>query len=412
VNISGSRYNDHEGKPAGMLVVLRDTSDRKRLEVQLQQAQKMEAVGTLAGGIAHDFNNILGIIIGNTDIALYDMPEWNPARHNLDEIRKASFRARDLVKQILAFSRQSVQEKIPLKMSHIVNEALKMLRASLPTTIEIRQDIDPKSGTILGDPTQLHQVLMNLCTNASHAMQEEGGILGVSLVNRDIDRKEAAGYAELKPGPYIRLTVSDTGKGIDPGVIDRIFDPYFTTKGVGEGTGMGLAVIHGIVNKYGGAITVNSGVGKGTTFHLLFPRVEKEVSQEIETPSPLPRGNESILFVDDEKAVVITMQGMLENLGYRVTARTSSIETLQAFRNNPDAFDLVITDQTMPNMTGKELAKKLLQLRPGIPIILCTGYSEQIDAEKAKEMGISAFVMKPIDMSKIADTIRKVLDEK
>lgn len=385
--------------------------EKSNLEAQLQQAQRMESIGTLAGGIAHDFNNIIAAITGYAELVQMDIPEANETSANLNEVLKAANRAKDLVKQILSFSQQSKGEQKPLQISLVAKEALKLLRASIPTTIEIRQDIKKESGTVLADPTQIHQVIMNLCTNAGHAMRENGGVLEVSLVNVDLDVDVAAQYVDLKPGPYARLTVSDTGCGMDHAVKERIFDPFFTTKGLGEGTGMGLAVVHGIVNNHGGAISVNSEPGKGTTFQVLLPRVESRVRLEAEKIEPLSTGSERILFVDDEKALVNIGEQMLKRLGYEVVGRTSSIEALGLFQNQPDLFDLVITDMTMPNMTGEELAKELMNIRPDIPVILCTGYSERISEEKAKGMGIRAFAMKPLLMRDLAKTIRKVLDK-
>ena len=391
--------------------VAADITEEKRLEEQLLQAHKMESIGTLAGGIAHDFNNMLGIIVGNTELAMDDVPEWNPARHNLEEIRTASMRARDVVKQILAFSRQSLQEMKPVRISTIIKESLKFLRSSIPTIIEIHQDIPSESDTVRADPTQINQVLINLCTNAAHAMGEKGGVLEVSLKNIEMDEDSAIHYHDLSSGKYVRLTVSDTGHGIEPEILERIFDPYFTTKGVGEGSGMGLSVVHGIVKSHSGDISVSSEPGKGTTFQVFLPCTESKPEPEIEITVEITRGNESILFVDDEKAMVDAIQPMIERLGYKVTARTSSIEALEAFRANPDRFDLVITDFNMPNMTGMELAKELIKLRSDILIVLCTGYSEHINEDKAKGSGIHAFVMKPVALGEIAKKIREVLDQ-
>ncbi len=384
--------------------------DRKRLEAQLQQVRKMESIGTLAGGIAHDFNNMLGIIVGNTELAMDDVPEWNPARNNLEEIRTASMRARDVVKQILAFSRQSPQELKPIRISPIIRESLKLLRSSIPKTIEIIQDIVIEDDTVLADPTRINQVIINLCTNAAHALRDKGGILEVSLEKVELDKDAAIRFHNLHAGKYVRLTVKDTGQGMEPQVLERIFEPYFTTKEVGEGSGMGLSVVHGIVKALGGDISVDSELGQGTTFHVFFPYTERRPESETDIAGKIPRGNESILFVDDEKAMVDAIQAMIERLGYKVTARTSSIEALEAFRVNYSRFDLVITDFTMPNMNGMELAKELFKLRPEIPIILCTGYSELINEEKAKANGIRAFVMKPVVLGEIANTIRMVLD--
>ena len=408
---------DSSGKPIMLQGVIYDVTDRKRaeeekkkLEAELQQVHKMEALGNLAGGIAHEFNNILWIIIGNTELALYQVPKRHAARHTLEEVLKACLHGEDVVKQILTFSRQNEVKKRPLQIGLVVEEGLKLLQASLPTTIEIHQKIECPSCTVLADPTQIHQVLINLCTNSAHAMREKGGVLELSLVGLELDADAVAQYPDLTPGAYVALSVSDTGHGIDPEIIDRIFEPYFTTKGLSEVTGMGLGVVHGIVKRHGGMITVQSKLGKGTTFHVFFPMIQSEVIPKAEVSAPLRTGNERILFVDDEKALVDMVIQMLERLGYKVIARTSSIDALEVFRAQPDKFDLVITDQTMPNMTGAELSKELMRIRPDIPIILCTGYSELITEDKAKSMGIREFVMKPLVARDLAQTIRKVLD--
>jgi len=412
-------YSDRHGNIVGIIGVARDFTELKwakqekeKLETQLRQAHKTEAIGTLAGGIAHDFNNILAAIIGYTELAREDVPEGSRIQSNLKEVLKAGIRAKDLIGHILTFSRQDEGQRRPLQIGLIVKEALKLLRASLPTTIDIRQDIKSQSGLISGDPTGIHQVLMNLSTNAGHAMREKGGVLEVRLVDEDLDAGAASVHPDLKPGPYLTLTVSDTGCGMDPEVMERIFDPYFTTKEVGEGTGMGLAVVHGIVESHGGAVAVDSTPGKGATFQVFFPRIKTEEVEEAGIVEPLPTGRERVLFVDDEKALVDIGKQILERLGYEVVARTSSIEALEAFKAQPHRFDLVITDQTMPNMTGEDLAKELMRIRPDIPVILCTGYSHMISEDKAKAMGIRAFIMKPILRHDIAQTIRRVLDQK
>ncbi|MFH1488253.1 MAG: ABC transporter substrate binding protein [Pseudomonadota bacterium] len=391
---------------------VRAEEDRKRLEAQLRQAQKLESIGKLAGGIAHDFNNILSPILIHTEMALMELPEGNPIRHNLRQVYKAGERARDLVKQILAFSRQSKPERIAFSVTPVVKEALRLIRSSLPTTIEIKQSIQAEKDTVFADPTQVHQILMNLCTNASHAMRERSGVLEVGLRNVDLDPAAVSRIHGLKPGSYLRLDVRDTGHGMEPSVLERIFDPFFTTKEVGEGTGMGLSLIHGIVADLGGTVTVESEQGKGSAFHVFLPIHEKAAPLKPADEIRLPLGSEHILFVDDEKAMVSAIQPMLENLGYKVTARTSSIEALEAFRNDPGRFDLVITDMTMPNMTGDELAAEVMGIRPDIPVILCSGFSERIDEHKAKAMGIRAYVMKPIVMREMAKKIRDVLDKK
>ncbi len=393
-------------------LTISDKTEQRQLEEQLRQSQKMESIGTLAGGIAHDFNNILGIIVGNTELAINDVPEWNPARYNLEEVRKASLRARDMVKQILSFSRQTKQEAKPVRIRPIIEETLKLVRSSIPTSIEIRQNYSAQVDTILADPTQINQIIMNLCTNANHAMQEDGGILEVGLKNMDLDEKDVALYHDLPPGEYIALEVSDSGHGMESDVADRIFDPYFTTKEVGDGTGMGLAVVHGIVKNHNGAVHVYSEPGKGTTFKVFFPLIESEEMPESTSHEPLPTGTERILFVDDEDALADLGKRMLERLGYNVTVRTSSIEALEAFKSQPDKFDLVLTDMTMPNMTGNKLAEEVMKIRHGFPIILCTGYSEMVTEANAQQFGIKAFVMKPLVMREIAETIRQVLAPK
>ena len=386
--------------------------ERERLQSQLLQAQKMESIGTLAGGIAHDFNNILSPIMTHTEMALMDLPEDSPVRFSLREVFKASERARDLVKQILAFSRQTEREPVPLKMGLIIKEALKLLRSSIPTTIEIQQQIMTDSDAILADPTQMHQVIMNLCANAFHAMREKGGVLEVSLADEYVDPESAYQFDNLRLGSYLKLSIRDSGQGMDPDVIEKIFEPYFTTKDKGVGTGLGMAVVLGIVQNHGGSIQVNSEIGKGTVFNVYLPKLETATIEQIPISESTPKGVERVLLIDDEAAIINAGKQMLERLGYEVITRTSSIDALELFRSQPDRFDIVITDMTMPNMTGVELSKEVMNIRPDIPVILCTGFSEQINGEKASGMGIRAFIMKPIVMSQMANTIRKVLDEK
>jgi|WetSurMetagenome_2_1015567.scaffolds.fasta_scaffold05852_1 PAS domain S-box-containing protein len=387
---------------------------QRKLEAQLAQAQKMEAIGTLAGGIAHDFNNILGIIMGNAEIVELHLVKDSPAKRNIDEVVKAAYRAKDLVKQILTFSRKGEQEQKPMQVIPVIEEVLKLLRASLPTTIEMRPEIDlsPGDDQILGDPTQVTQILMNLSTNAAHAMLELGGTLRVALSLVQFSSSDVGKPLELGSGNYLKLTVEDSGHGMDQTTIDHIFDPFFTTKGPGEGTGLGLAVVHGIVTNHGGAITVSSEPGKGTAFQVYLPRLEAGETSQPETLAAIPTGRERILLVDDEEALATAVKAMLEHLGYEVTATTSSRDALDLFRLHPDHFDLVITDQTMPNMTGQDLAKEVIHIRPDVPIILCTGFSERIDEDSAGKMGFSAFAMKPVSVSGIAATVRRVLDTK
>jgi len=381
-----------------------------RIQAQLQQAQKMEAIGTLAGGIAHDFNNILSAVIGYTEMALADMPQGTSQHRNLQEVLKAGSRATDLVKQILTFSRQTEQELKPVQINQIVTETLKLLRASLPTTVKISQDIQSDSAA-LADSTQIHQVIMNLCTNAAHAMSANGGQLKIDLSDVVLGGSFIKQHPYLSPGVYIKLRVIDTGHGMEKAILDRIFDPFFTTKERGEGTGMGLAVVLGIIKSHGGTITVESELGQGSAFNVFLPVIMREVDHEVRTKAPMPTGTERILFIDDEKSLVDLGQQILERLGYKVTIRTSSVEALELFMEQPDKFDLVITDMTMPNMTGDELAGRLMNIRADIPVILCTGYSERISRERAHDLGIKEFILKPIVMRELAKTVRKVLDK-
>jgi PAS domain S-box-containing protein len=418
--ISVSPISDKEGVIIGFRGIARNITDRKRAEeereklmAQLRQAQKMEAIGTLAGGIAHDFNNVLTAIIGNAELALINISDKNPLHPYLMQVHQSARRAADLVKQILTFSRQKSHEIELIQPSSIVKETLKMLRSSLPSTIEIRQTIEDNQGLIMADPTQIHQILMNLCTNAAHAMRERGGLLDVCLANIHIIAEEAHHYAGLASGPYIHLTVSDTGHGIDPLVIEHIFDPYFTTKKIGEGTGLGLAVVYGIIKKSKGDIKVTSEPGKGSLFEVFLPRVDYVANEpQADLKETIPGGKERILLVDDEKDLVVIIQRMLSDLGYQVTSRFNSLEALEVFKTSPNEFDIIITDMTMPHLTGVALVQKIKENRPDIPIILCTGYNEMIDEVKAEELGIQAFLMKPIERQVLAGMVRKLLDQR
>ncbi len=392
-----------------ILTIFLDMTEQKQLQAQLQQSQKIQSIGTLAGGIAHDFNNILFSMIGYTEMALDDTEKGTLLHNNLQEVLIAAQRAKCLVKQILTFSRQADQDLKPLQIQLVVKEVLKLIRSSLPTTIEIHQNISNACGFVMANATQIHQVAMNLLTNAYHAMEDEGGKLEVTLKEVDLDMDDLEDPAMI-PGPYVCLTVKDTGAGIDEYVMDRIFDPYFSTKEKDKGTGLGLAVVHGIVKSYGGNIRVYSKPGKETAFHVYLPVIQTRAeTNETRVISPVEGGKEQILLVDDEEQIVRMSQQMLKKLGYHVTARTSSIETLEAFRAAPDKFDLVITDMTMPNMTGVQLAKKLFNIRPDIPILICTGFSEKISEHKAKAMGIRGYVMKPVVKSELAKKIREVI---
>jgi ABC-type amino acid transport substrate-binding protein/nitrogen-specific signal transduction histidine kinase/ActR/RegA family two-component response regulator len=390
----------------------RTEEEKDALAKQLLHVQKMEAIGTLAGGIAHDFNNILGAILGYSEMALVEMSPASKAASDIRNVEKAGKRAKDLVKQILTISRHSEQELKPLRIQLVIKEALELLRSSIPTTIAIEKNIDQDCPPVLADPTQIHQIIMNLCTNAYHAMMDTGGMLGiwlqpVELTSQDLDNK-----ALLSPGSYLQLEVSDTGHGMTKDVRERIFEPYFTTKGPGEGTGLGLAIVHGLVMNFGGDLIVYSEPGKGSTFRIYLPVVKEWREFALpEDTTLLPTGTERILLVDDDEDLTEMNRTMLERLGYTVTALTSSIETLERFREAPENFDLVITDMTMPGMTGAELAVKLLEIRPDIPIILCSGFSDKINKEKAQQLGIREYIMKPVTKKQLAATVRNLLDE-
>jgi signal transduction histidine kinase/ActR/RegA family two-component response regulator len=384
-------------------------TEHKRLEEQLLQARKMEAIGTLAGGIAHDFNNILAAIIGYTELAVYDLPQDSAPERNLQAVLSAGKRAKALVQQILAFSRRARHERGPVRLHLLVNEALTLLRASLPTTIEIQQQLDPQAGPILADTTEMHQVLLNLCANAEYAMRETGGILEVLVEPVEVDAAFAAAHPPLGPGPYVRLTVRDSGPGMDPEVLAHIFEPFFTTKAVGQGTGMGLAVVHRIVTNHGGTIVVQSTPGAGTTFALYLPQTDVTASGESHAQESIAPGAGRVLFVDDEEVLAHLGQAMLVRLGYDAVVSTSGLEALEVFRPTPQRFDVVITDQTMPHMTGEQLAKELRCIRPDIPIILCTGFSYVMSTEKAQALGIDRLLMKPLGMQELGVALQQVL---
>ncbi len=401
-----------DGRPA-TLNFARDITDSKKLESRIQQAQRLESIGNLANGIAHDFNNVLYPIVGMSEMMMEDMPEDSLEYEKAKEIFKAAIRGADLVKQILAFSRQSEVRKIPVRFKKILEEVLKLSRATIPSNITITPAIQDDCGMVNADPTQLHQVAMNLITNAYHAVEpKEDGQISVELIETAL-RAEDAAPLSIAPGEYAKLTVADNGTGISKALIEKIFEPYFTTKAKGKGTGIGLAVVHGIVNESGGAIKVYSEPGEGTTFIIYLPLIQKtEEEEHLKRSLEYETGSEKILFVDDEIEIARIQKMILERLGYQVTIRSSSVEALETFRKNPQGFDLLITDMYMPNMTGVQLARELHAIRADIPVVLCTGFSEKINQETAQAMGISGYLMKPAVMADMARMIRKVLDGK
>lgn len=396
------------GTVVGLISVITDVSERRKLETRLRQAQKMEAIGTLAGGIAHDFNNILTPIIGYTELALARIANPDNAGRDLRQVLTAAHRAKDLVNQILAVSRHDrEQERTAADVAHIAEEALKLLRALIPSTVEVRQRFEP--GIALVDATQIHQVLINLCTNAAHAMNGVG-LLEVTLTSVQVDNSGSLPIPDLEPGPYLRLRVADTGPGMDAATMERIFDPYFTTKAVGKGSGLGLAVVHGIAKRHRGAVTVRSRLGKGSIFDVYIPRIADPPKESATVAQDLPTGTERILLIDDEQTVVDVGTGMLQELGYEVVGVTDSELALRVFRDRSDEFDLIITDYTMPNLTGTGLVREVFKIRADMPVILCTGFSEQVTEEMAKSMGIMEFAMKPLDWMRLAQMVRRVLD--
>ncbi len=414
---NGTPFFDEAGIFSGFRGVKRDITQRKKadeekkkLSAQLRQSQKMEAIGNLAGGIAHDFNNILFPIIGHTEMLIEDIPDDNPFQGDLNAIHAGALRARELVKQILMFSRQESSELKLIKVQPIIKEALRLIRSTIPTTIDLKQDLHVDCGMIKADPTQIHQIIMNLVTNSYHAMEKTGGELKVSLKEVQLGKSDLIS-ATIKPGVFACLIVSDNGIGMDNDLTDKIFDPYFTTKKDGLGTGMGLSIIHGIIRSLGGAIHVQSNIGKGTIFYVYLPVAKSFIKNpDSKIKEHIPGGVEHILLVDDEEAILSMEKMMLERLGYQLTSRASSIEALKAFKDNPAKFDLVITDMAMPNMPGDMLSIELMKIRPDIPILICTGFSDTMSEEKADLLGIDGFLLKPIVMKDLSQKIRGILD--
>lgn len=407
---------DQQNQLTGFWGITRDITERKkvenereRLQRQVQQAQKMESIGVLAGGIAHDFNNILSTIIGYTELAQMKLNNKRGIDNELDKIMKAAIRNRDLVKHILTFSRQSVIIREPMDIVPVMKETLKFIRASLPSTIEIRHNFAVLERLVVADATQIHQIVMNLCTNAAYAMKEKGGILDIGLKEIVLNAQTRHKLKSLQPGRYLQLTITDTGSGISDRIIGRIFDPFFTTKERGEGTGMGLSVLHGIVMDMGGAVSVYSEPNVGTSFHVLFPiYTGQKVISDI-SPLLTPKGTGTIILVDDEEGIALSGQGILEQLGYHVIALTNPLEALDAINANPEGVDLILTDLTMPVMTGLELSVRIKDIKPGIPIILCTGFGIEITQQRLKEAGIHDMVMKPMVASELAQAVFQAL---
>ncbi|MBN2082715.1 response regulator [bacterium] len=410
IDASISPIKNDSGEIIHFVSTERDVTDRLILEKKLIQTQRMEALGTLAGGIAHDFNNILFAILGYADLALDKLPRENTALLDIHEIKQAGQRARDLITQILSFARQAEQQRAPVQVGSIVAEVLKLLRATLPSTIKIDARLPAKQEKVIADPIQLHQILMNLCTNAGQALARTGGTLLVSLTEANFDQPRPLIHPLLGAGKYVVLEVSDDGPGMTPTIADRVFEPFFTTKPKTEGTGMGLAVVHGIVTDLGGVITLNTAPGAGATFTVFLPKAPPAELKPEQKPRGLPTGNEHVLFVDDEMLLAHMVKEMLAGLGYQVTAFTSSPEALEAFQAKPERFDIVVTDQTMPGLTGGQLAEKLLAIRPELPIIVCTGFSEVLHEADAEAIGIRAYMNKPITRRELAEVIRRTLD--
>jgi len=385
--------------------------EKTKLEGQLLQLQKMETIGTLAGGIAHDFNNILTPILGYTEMALEELSDESVLRYDIEQINSAAVRGKDLVQQILTFSRQVDFDKKPLKLDDVVREVLKLIRASFPSNIEIKQDLDISCGTVLADSTQMHQIIMNLCTNAYHAMMNTGGVLSVSLDKQAVSPRQFRESAKIQKGIYVRLTIADTGHGMDKRTIERIFEPFFTKKEVGSGSGLGLSVVHGIVSNYNGVIEVESEPGEGSKFIIYLPQHSEHLEPEVDEGYKVKKGKGSILFVDDEKEITFMGKRMLESLGYKVDIKTDSQTALKDFKKNPEKYDLLVTDQAMPKLTGTELIGELKQIRPDLKAIIITGYRDSIPANSREQYGIENIISKPLILSEFSDLIGTVLTQ-
>jgi signal transduction histidine kinase/ActR/RegA family two-component response regulator len=390
---------------------MRHEKEKTQLEGQLIQLQKMETIGTLAGGIAHDFNNILTPILGYTEMAIEELSDESTLKYDMEQINSAATRGKDLVQQILTFSRQVDFDKKPLRLDQVVTEVLKLMRASFPSNIEIKQELDTECGTVLADSTQMHQIIMNLCTNAYHAMLGKGGVLTVRLDKKKLGMKQFNGSAKMQKGTYIRLNISDTGHGMDKQTVERIFEPFFTKKEVGSGSGLGLSVVHGIVSNNNGTIVVESEPGRGSSFIIYLPQHTETYVDEQETQQELKKGKGSILFVDDEKEITFMGKRMLESLGYTVDIKTDSEEALKDFKNDPYKYDLLVTDQAMPKLMGTELIGELKQIRPELKTIIITGYQESIPASTIKQFGIADVISKPLILSEFSILIGKVLNQ-
>ncbi len=419
-----STLKNEEGTVTGLVLIFQDISVRKQTEDHLRETeatirhmQKVEALGTLASGIAHDFNNIMTVILGFTQLGLIKVDAAHPVQDYLQLILTASNRAKELVKQILTFSRRQEQQPQPIKLQTIIEECLTLMRGMLPATIELRENLSEGTGTILADPNQIHQVFMNLCTNAEHAMRGTCGTLTVELTSMHVDKGFLTQHPNLREGPHLHLTVKDSGPGIAPEILPRIFDPFFTTKDVGEGTGMGLAVVHGIIMSHGGSISVTSQLQHGTTFEIFLPMISLEALKDPaatalppSTTSTTPHSAQGrILFIDDEIGLTMLGQEILHSLGYEVTTHNNCLSALKEFRTHPDKFDLIITDQTMPKLSGEMLAKEIMLVRQDIPIILCTGYAPNFTSETTQSLGIRAFLTKPWTIQDLKTALSKCL---